>query len=336
MKHPKILILRHRDNVVYNYRVNRPLVGQMGAKVQKTILRKNDKKTIQQLSDDYSKKCDILVIKYIDDFHTLDVLYTMRKVGTFKIVIDLDDNLWQIPVGNPAICDANRHAKRIMSLTESCKCADWVTCSTEPLKNAVEPLNSNIVVLPNYIDPKDWEFKRKKHKKIRIGWVWSPTHIPDMHIIEEALREISKRDDVEIVIFGTQLSIFKDIKTTNIEGVEYTEYPKVFMEAGIDISLAPLDDNDFNKSKSNIKWLESTMAGSAFIGSDIYPYTYSVKDGKTGYIAKNTSQWVKKMTYLIENHEKRAEMVKNARKEVLEKYTSGEKFIEFYQTLCKS
>lgn len=334
-KYPKILALRFKDSVVYEYRINRPLRDQMGAKVQKYVLKKNEKLTIEQLTERYNKKCDVLVIKYVDDGHTLDVLYTMRNNGKFKIVLDLDDNLWQIPVGNPAMGSASQHAKRIMALTESAKCADWVTCSTEPLKNAIQPLNANTVVLPNYIDPKDWRFKRKKHKKTRIGWVWSPTHIPDMFEVWDALREISKREDVEIVIFGTTIDIFKDIKTTNIAGVDYQDYPKVFTEAGIDISIAPLADNDFNRSKSNIKWLESTMAGAAFIGSNVYPYEFSVKDGKTGYIAKNRNQWLKKMTYLIDNPEKRAEMVKNARKEVLEKYADGEKFKEFYAKLGK-
>lgn len=332
MKYTKILCLRYQDSVVYDYRFNRPLVEQMGAKIRKTLLTKNQKKTIQQLSDEYSKN-DVVVIKYIDDRYTLDILYTMRNKGTFKIVCDLDDNIWQIPVGNLAMSTAQKHANRIMSLTESVKCADYVTVSTVPLKDALDPLNDNVVVLPNYIDPKDWTFKRKAHKKVRIGWVWSPTHIPDMFVVWDALREISLRDDVEIVIFGTEIDVFKDIKTTNIGGVDYKDYPKLFMEAGIDISIAPLEDNDFNKCKSNIKWLESTMAGAVFIGSDVYPYTHSIKDGKTGYIAKNTSQWKKKMTYLIENKVKRAEMVKEARKEVLEKYTSGQCFKDFYTSI---
>jgi glycosyltransferase involved in cell wall biosynthesis len=313
--------------------VNRPL-KEMGVKCQSVLLKKHEKLTIEQLAERYNKKCDILLIKYIDDGHTLDVIYTMRKIGKFKIIIDLDDNLWQIPVGNPAMGTANHHAKRIMALTESVKCADWVTVSTDPLKNALLPLNEKVTVLPNYIDPIEWDFKRKKHKKVRIGWVWSPTHIPDMFVVWDALRTISLREDVEIVIFGTEIDVFKDIKTTNIKGVPYWDYPRTFMEEGIDISIAPLEDNDFNKSKSNIKWLESTMAGAAFIGSDVYPYSTSVKDGKTGYIAKNESQWIKKMTNLIENPEKRAEMVKNARKEILEQRPRDiKKWEDFYKYL---
>jgi len=329
----KIITLIHRDSVVSDYRQYRPLVEMLGGKVQRTVLRKNETLTLQKLSDRYAKKCDVLNFKYIDDRKTLDVLFSMRRLAKFKTVVDIDDNLWQMEVGNVAMGNAAQHANRIFSLTGSVQSADWVTVSTEPLYNALKPLNSNIAVLPNYLDLSKWKHKRKQHKAVRIGWVWSPTHIPDMEIIEKPLRKIKEKygDKVEIVIFGTEVDIFKGLKTTNIKGVRYWDYPKTFTEAGIDISIAPLSDNDFNKCKSNIKWLESTMAGAAFIGSKIYPYEHSIKEGKTGYLAKSEAQWVKRMEFLIENPEKRAELVENAKKEVMKiNEESKKKWQQFY------
>ena len=333
----KILTLIHKDSVVSNYRQVRPLVEMLGAKVQRSLLKKTETIELGELAKRFKKKCDVLNIKYIDDKHTLDVLYSMRNQERFKIVVDIDDLLWSIPVGNPAMGDANQHANRIFSLTGSVQSADWITVSTVPLYNALKPLNSNIAVLPNYLDLNDWKHPRGKHKSVRIGWVWSPTHIPDMHIVEGALHKIKKKygDKVEIVIFGTTLDVFKGLKTTNIAGVKYDKYPETFMKAGIDISIAPLADNDFNKCKSNIKWLESTMAGAAFIGSKIYPYEHSVKEGKTGYLAKSEAQWVKRMEFLIENPEKRAELVKNAKKEVIKlNEVSKRKWLDFYGYLA--
>ena len=318
----KILALRHKNSSVGKYRID-PLIVNLGAKVRTEILRKNDKKTIQELADKFKALGDIWVIKYLDDNHTLDVLHSMRKAVGTKIVVDIDDNMWQIPTGNLAKGTIDQFVNRGIMMTKSVQDADWITVSTEPLKNALKGLNSNIEVLPNYVIPSEWNFKRKKHSKIRIGWVWSPTHIPDMLEAEGVLKKIQKKygDKIEIVIMGTELDIWKDIKTTNIKGVKYDKYPKLLTELGLDISIAPLEDNDFNKCKSNIKWLESTMAGAAFIGSKVYPYEFSVKDGKTGYIAYNESQWVRKLSFLIENQEKRAEMVASARIEVLKKHS---------------
>jgi len=330
----RILAIRRRESAVSKYRIN-PLIENLGAKVRTEILRKNSKSTIGELSEKFRKLGDIWVIKYISDDHTLNVLHSMKKVVGARIIVDIDDNLWQTPTGNVAKGTINQFVNQGLMMTKSVQDADWVTVSTEPMRVALKPLNEKIAVLPNYVVPSEWNFKRKPHERIRIAWVWSPTHIPDMMEVEGALKKIQKKygDKVEIIMMGTGLSVYKGIKTTNIPGVPYAQYPKLFTELGIDISIAPLEKNDFNKCKSNIKWLESTMAGAAFIGSKVYPYEFSVKDGKTGYIADSEAQWVKKMSFLIENEEKRADMVEAAQNEVLADYISPDKWIKFYKCL---
>lgn len=329
----KILALQHKASAVFQYRMNRPL-SQFDTTFRKKILNKNDKCTVGDLAKRFKRYGDIWVIKYIDQFYTLDVLHSMKKAVDAKIVVDVDDNIWQIPIGNVAHGDFKTFSNRAMMMAESVKAADWITVSTEPLKQILLPLNQNIEVLPNYIDPKEWKFKRKKHDKVRIGWVWSPTHIPDNIEVREALKEINERykDKAEIVIFGTDKNIF-DFDTVNIPAVKYDKFPKVFTEAGIDISIAPLADNEFNKCKSNIKWLESAMAGAVFIGSKVYPYEFSVKQGKTGYVCNGKNQWIKHISWLIKNESKRKELVESARKEVLEKYSDGKKWLTFYNSL---
>ncbi len=333
----KILTLKHKDSSVFKYRFDRPLIENLGAKYQRSVLRKNEKIRIDKLAERYRKKCDVLVMKYIDHQHSLDLIYSLRNQGNFKVIVDIDDNVWQIPTGNIARGDIKTHVNRALMMTGSVSCADWVTVSTEPLKQILTPLNEKVAVLPNYIEPDEWKFKRGRHKKVRIGWVWSPTHIPDNEVIGEALNKIHKKygDVVEIVIFGTTNNIF-DFDTVNIPAVPYYDYPKTFMEAGINISIAPLADNDFNRCKSNIKWMESSMAGAAFIGSKVYPYEFSVKDGVTGYTVKGENQWVKKLGWLIEDPQKRKSMAREAKKEVIKQSKENKKqWRDFYNYINK-
>jgi hypothetical protein len=331
----KILAIQHKASAVFQYRMNRPL-GNFDTTFRRDILRKGEKIQIGDLAKRFARYGKIWVFKYLDHFHTLDVLHSMKNEVGAKIVVDIDDNIWQIPIGNIARGNEKENANRGLMMTLSVQEADYITVSTEPLKNALKTLNDNIVVLPNYIDPKEWTFKRIKHDKVRIGWVYSPTHFPDIEPVKKAMEEIAKRDDVEIVIFGTDKDIF-DFHTTNIPAVKYDKYPETFMREGIDISIAPLLDNDFNRCKSNIKWLESTMAGACFVGSKVYPYEKSIREGKNGYLAKSSTQWVKRLTWLIENKDKREELVATAKKEVLQRAKEDkQKWIDFYESIDTS
>lgn len=324
-----MLCIRPKNSAVFEYRMTRPLKDI--AIFRKVLLRKNDKVTIETLAKRFYKVSPIWNIKYLKCFHTANVLMTMRNAVGAKIVMDIDDNIWNVPLGN--IARAKDGWEKFVALnTALVQEVDWLTVSTEPLKRILEPLNPKIVVLPNLVDPSEWNFKRKKHDKVRIGWVWSPTHIPDIPVVEEALEKIKEKYDVEIVIFGRENNLFK-FPTTNIKGVPTQDYPKLFREAGIDISICPLEDNSFNECKSNIKWLESTLAGACVVASKVYPYEFSIKHGKTGYLAKGTNQWVKHISWLIENPEKRAEMVKEARKVVEENYVDNTKWLQFYESI---
>lgn len=328
-----MLVIKAKDSAVTNYRLIKPL-GKLGGKFRQSILRKNENLTIQELGERFKKISDVWVIKYLEHRHTAEVLFSMRNAVGAKIVVDVDDSLWANP--NCPKEEVSRYIARAMIVFEMIKSADAVTVSTEALKVRLEEHCKKIAVLPNLIDPQDWKFKRKKHKKIRIGWVYSPTHARDVAIVKKALEEIYEKyqDKIEIVIFGTTIDLI-DCPFIKEESVKYTEYPKKLTELSFDISIAPLENNDWNKCKSNIKWLESTMAGSAFVGSNVYPYEFSVKHGKTGYLAKNKGQWVKYLSFLIENKEKRKELVENAKKEVLEKYNleTDTKWSDFYKSL---
>ena len=327
----KLLSIIPKDSAVYHYRVVRPL-KPLGLRVRRTILRRNEKIRNDKLAKRLKKQGDIWVIKYQSNYEAARLLYGMKEYIGAKLVIDIDDNIWEIPEGNVVRDNNKAWVKQGFITLELIKGADWVTVSTEPLKQALQKFNQNITVLPNFIDKSEWRAKRKPHKKVRIGWVYSPTHKPDKPIIADALREISKRDDVEIVIFGSNEDIF-DFPTTNIPGVKHTEYPQKLRELSLDISVCPLAANEFNRCKSNIKWLESTMAGAAVVASKVYPYEHSIKHGNTGYVCKGKNQWIKHLTWLIENKDLRQKLVRNARKTVLKEYSNNKKWEEFYKYL---
>ncbi len=91
----------------------------------------------------------------------------------------------------------------------------------------------------------------------------------------------------------------------------------------LDISLAPLEINKFNMSKSQLKVIESGFFKKPLIASEIAPYLIDIKHGKNGFLVKNNSgakNWQYYATKLIQDAELRKEMGEALYETVKDKY----------------
>jgi hypothetical protein len=83
-------------------------------------------------------------------------------------------------------------------------------------------------------------------------------------------------------------------------------HPKTLSMCDLDIGLAPLEDNEFNRGKSNIKFYEYASVGTVTLASDVLPYNSEVT-----YVAKNTHKdWYNKLEKLIVDTEFRKKELK--------------------------
>jgi len=86
------------------------------------------------------------------------------------------------------------------------------------------------------------------------------------------------------------------------------------MYSNIDIAIAPLQNNEFNDSKSDIKVAECGRYKVPLVASDIGCYSDTIINGQTGYLVPPDAppkEWVKVLTYLIKNPKKVKEMGEN-------------------------
>jgi len=298
--------------------------------------------------------------KYVDNEQAVLHLISAKKFLKTKLIVDIDDDMFSVNSQDYAYQFHHKGSEKQKVLSYLIKNADAITVSTDNLKNKMQ----NIFSLPakvfqNCIDTSIWKHlkKRKKtvdifvekngelkkvkkdfnNKAIRIGWICTANHEKDAEVIFEPMKEIlNKYENVEFWCIGWKPKMLDELpRTYFISGVEnYEKFPKFLCELGLDISVAPLIKDEFNKSKSNIKWLESTMAGVPVVASYYEPYL-SIINCKTGYLAQSKNQWVKYISWLIENKEKREEIVKNALKDVLEKYNVKD-IVKEYELFIKN
>jgi hypothetical protein len=92
-----------------------------------------------------------------------------------------------------------------------------------------------------------------------------------------------------------------------------------------DIGIAPLIGDDFDANKSELHWLEYTLAGAATIaqrwsgGPNAGPYNV-IRDGVDGLLAKGRQEWYDSLKRLIREPNLRTDLASAARERVLAEY----------------
>ena len=196
-----------------------------------------------------------------------------------KILYEVDDDLLNIPEWNFAY---NFYSPKRPYIEGIMKIVDGIVCSTDELKRILSPYNDNITVSPNYLPKFIWgEAKAKpetdKHRT-RIMYAGSHNHFDpksDRGDFGSELIEYVKKtaDDFQwIFVGGMPLSLKGDERIINHFWRPVVEYPSFLKSLDPDIFLAPLDNNQFNASKSNIKALEACALGIPLIASNVKPY----------------------------------------------------------------
>lgn len=291
-----------------------------------------------QLALDLKAKGDIWFWKPVDNTGMNVDIDTAVKFTGAKMVLDIDDEPFDINPGHPMYKEIVEKSERVKRMIEI---SDWLVVSTPQLKKSLECFGKRTTVIPNAIDTKIWNVKRKKRKdgKIRIGWIGSGSHIADTPVVNEVFDKILKKyPNVEIHLCGF---VRKDSQRGerefhHIGTMNYEDFPQFLADLDLDIAVAPLIDTKFNRSKSNIKWLEHSMLEIPMVLSKIPPYQGTVKHEKTGFLAKGKHEWIKYLSQLIESPELRKEIGKNAKQEVLANYLIEQqlpKYAELFEKL---
>jgi hypothetical protein len=244
-----------------------------------------------------------------------------KKMGV-KVVVDWDDYIWDIPQSNYARGFYSKNVRNIVA--EILSVADVVTCSTDYLKDFFMQFNSSVVVIPNAADLA-WQKYTLANKTpptprdtVRFIWAGGPSHHEEMLEIIPALKHILNLypDKVEMIFFGGGtdfLDTSDQIKL--IPRTSVLNYFSTLHETEADVMLVPLRINDFNRAKSNIRWIEATCANMATIASPLPEFE------ATGCVLAKDGDWFYAMQEYIENPAKIKEDHAKSLELLTERYT---------------
>ena len=193
-----------------------------------------------------------------------------------------------------------------------------IQTSTEYLAEYFRQFNPNVKIFPNHlrnISPlRDFKNQKKAPTRIFFGALNRDEEFRDLLPL---LNKIAQKygEKIEFKILANK-ELFEDLEAKNKtligdpevyngQFVPYEKYLETLQET--DIALLPLLDNEFNRSKSDLKFIECAACGAAVLASPVV-YSNTIKDGANGLIYKDKKEFMQKLQILIDRREKRYEM----------------------------
>jgi hypothetical protein len=200
------------------------------------------------------------------------------KLSGAKMWVDIDDLLWQIPASNPA--RMNNTPGHMENLRKGLVNADVITVSTPELSAQVKiEYGRESIVVPNawndYALPIQEPAPIVEGEKIRIVYRGSNSHDGDLFAHRDAFREY---ENIEFIFMGCMpwyfYTNYGGHMTTIIQeawNMDIFAYFQRLIQLKPHFVVFPLEDNTFNRCKSNIAAIEATVAGAVCIAPAYMP-----------------------------------------------------------------
>lgn len=204
-------------------------------------------------------------------------LESMRRMHAFSQafkVYELDDYLPDLPVQSAHRQEMQRDV--LKALRQGLKYVDRFVVSTEPLAEAFAGMHPDTRVVENRLPLPWWGAltpSRRRSARPRVGWAGGVGHAGDLALVVDVVRALAQ--EVEWVFFGMcPQELLEHVHECHL-GVPIDRYPGRLASLGLDLAIAPLEDNMFNACKSQLKLLEYGACGYPVVCSDVGPYRRS-------------------------------------------------------------
>ena len=234
-------------------------------------------------------------------------IYDLARDLGIPMVYDLDDHLLGVPKGSLSYHYVN-HPARKAQYERMLRGADLVRVHSPVLRDLVRPYNPNV-----------------RLRWAAIDWSLVPPELPPLsldplHIVYAAQRESGEKlyrlmqpdlhallaqhgDRVHLHFLGYNPPDLRGHRSVTCQPFEadYAAFFSRFTRFGYAIGLAPMLDDAFHNSKTNIKFRDYAAAGAAGIYADVPLYNTSVVNGKTGLLVSNEpGSWLAAIERLLD------------------------------------
>jgi len=258
---------------------------------------------------------DMLIVQRVTMSRKFFKLLTAVNQSGILLVYEIDDDLLNLdPDSRFARTVPGDFSDRIK---QAISCSHAVQCSTHHLARVISEFHPEVMVLENQLEhlplPVD---KKMQDRPLIIGYAAGEHHWLDWQTVKDAYNRVvteleNSGHKIETWIMGDK-AIYESLDTQNkkyfplASREDYLE-----MLCYFDISLIPLSGSTFNRSKSDVKFLESASRGCAVIASTTV-YSDSIRHEQTGLLFSDQGEFQACLKSLIYNPGRIYQLGKNA------------------------
>ena len=271
---------------------------------------------------------DVIVIQRVNPYSTQ--ILKKAKMHKIKVVYETDDDFLDIDPANPAYNYILGNLDNIKKLVYN---SNQIVVSTSELEKRFNDLDiNNVEKIKNYLVRDSLPirpFTFRGNDFIKIGYFGTLTHDNDLELIHNVilrLKDIFSKKGITVHFEIAGASIDETSDWFDVCKIPYypmsmhTFYDWLDKHSDWDIGIIPLVNTEFNKCKSELKYIEFSALGIPVVASDMNVYNEAINDGVTGFLANNEDEWVHKLSLLIEDPILRNGIVNNAREDIMENY----------------
>jgi glycosyltransferase involved in cell wall biosynthesis len=295
-----------------------------------------DAMSTRVMPDSLFMDADVIVGQRITEDNPTE-LWRMLSTGELgvrpKLIYEIDDDLLNVPESFGLLHAHHAAPQRRLNIAANLARADVVTTTNAHLAERVQRYtDAEVHVIPNYV-PERFVLPAMPERPEQgdgptIGWAGSDSHREDFEQVIIPLRKVLRAHDVDVHIVGPDYT--PRLRSATPREIHYSKVrhtgwidgvPAYYGALDFHVGIAPLVDNVFNRSKSDVKLKEYAARGIASVASRVGPYRHTATGSEVPHYGvgapggtHSVAAWNDMLEYVVENPHAVADMAKLAHK----------------------
>lgn len=251
------------------------------------------------------------------------LVHRLLRQKSKKMVFDMDD-----AVDLPLNSSGRKDFYKMLGI------CDGVITSNAPLKNEVGRHSKKTVAIPTCVNTRRLVPAARKenngHDKTTIAWIGTPHTEKYLLPMQAVFKRLMDVYSFEIHVISGGNPVLSEVP---VRAKKWTQETEVIDLQQADIGIMPLVDGPWERMKSGYKLLQYMAVGIPVVASGVGINRDLVKQGINGFIADTDQEWMKYLSLLIEDRDRRLQMGAAAREFVERNYDHGSHFNTLKQFL---